>query len=176
VVPLKDCTESRYFVSDHWISAAAPDTELERALHLDELEVAYQPIVDFSGSLVCGAEALLRWNHPQAGLLWPSDFLPLVVDEQLIVRIVGRGSSSCRRRSQMAPRVRDQKLTIAVKLVAAIISNAVDLASHLANLVHSFGFEREVLALEIPRTTLGARPNGSAAGSRRSRAPGVESS
>ena len=139
-----------------WISDAAPDTELERALHLDELEVVYQPMVDLNSSRVCGAEALLRWNHPRAGLLWPGDFLPLVIDEQLIVRIGRRVIQQVAGDAvKWLHTFADQRLTVAVNLSRDHF-DAVDLPSHLANLVHSFGFETGVLAVEIPRTTLGA--------------------
>ena len=139
-----------------WISDTAPDTELERALHLDELEAVYQPIVDLRDSRVCGAEALLRWNHPRAGLLWPGDFLPLVIDEQLIVRIGRRVLQQVAGDAvKWLHAFADQHLTVAVNLSRDHF-DAVDLPSHLANLVHSFGFERGALAVEIPRTTLGA--------------------
>ena len=139
-----------------WISDTAPDTELERALHLDELDVVYQPMVDLTDSRVCGAEALLRWNHPRAGLLWPGDFLPLVVDEQLIVRsgrrVIQQVAGDA---GKWLHAFADQRLTVAVNLSRDHF-DAVDLPSHLANLVHSFGFEPGLLAVEIPRTTLGA--------------------
>jgi len=139
-----------------WISDAAPDTEIERALHLDELDVVYQPVVDLRDSRVCGAEALLRWNHPRAGLLWPGDFLPLVVDEQLIVRIGRRVIQQVAGDGVKWLRTfPDHRLTLGINLSRDHF-DAVDLPSHLANLVHSFGFEPGVLAVEIPRTTLGA--------------------
>ena len=51
-------------------------TQLRTAERRDELELYYQPIVDLSQSCIVGAEALLRWNHPEAGLLLPGEFLP----------------------------------------------------------------------------------------------------
>jgi diguanylate cyclase (GGDEF)-like protein/PAS domain S-box-containing protein len=56
---------------------------LSRALDSGEIQVHYQPIVALDGSGVAGHEALLRWNHPQLGLLEPKDFLPVVVDRDL---------------------------------------------------------------------------------------------
>ena len=51
-------------------------SQLRQAERRDELELYYQPIVDLSTSSIVGAEALIRWNHPERGLLLPGDFLP----------------------------------------------------------------------------------------------------
>jgi diguanylate cyclase (GGDEF)-like protein/PAS domain S-box-containing protein len=51
-------------------------SQLRQAERRDELELYYQPIVDLSQSCIVGAEALLRWNHPEAGMLLPAEFLP----------------------------------------------------------------------------------------------------
>ncbi len=51
-------------------------SQLRQAERRDELELYYQPVVDLSQSCIVGAEALLRWNHPEAGLLLPGEFLP----------------------------------------------------------------------------------------------------
>jgi diguanylate cyclase (GGDEF)-like protein/PAS domain S-box-containing protein len=50
-------------------------SQLRQAERRDELELYYQPIVDLSHSCIVGAEALIRWNHPEAGTLLPSEFL-----------------------------------------------------------------------------------------------------
>jgi diguanylate cyclase (GGDEF)-like protein/PAS domain S-box-containing protein len=49
---------------------------LYAAIERDELELHYQPILETSGVRVVGLEALLRWNHPERGLLYPENFLP----------------------------------------------------------------------------------------------------
>jgi diguanylate cyclase (GGDEF)-like protein/PAS domain S-box-containing protein len=51
-------------------------TQLRTAERRDELELYYQPIVDLAQSCIVGAEALIRWNHPEEGLLLPEAFLP----------------------------------------------------------------------------------------------------
>ncbi len=50
-----------------------------------ELEMVYQPIVELSSGSVVGAEALIRWNHPELGLLMPDSFIGLAEDADLII-------------------------------------------------------------------------------------------
>jgi diguanylate cyclase (GGDEF)-like protein/PAS domain S-box-containing protein len=54
---------------------------LRHAIENDQLVLHYQPKVDMSKNTVIGFEALLRWNHPEKGLIYPDDFLPLVEQE-----------------------------------------------------------------------------------------------
>ncbi len=62
---------------------------LERSLHhaieRTEFEVQYQPMVEIATGRVVGAEALVRWRHPEHGLMQPEEFIPLAEETQLIV-------------------------------------------------------------------------------------------
>ena len=62
-------------------------SQLQRAVEEQQFELHYQPIVRLSDAAVIGAEALIRWRHPERGLLPPQEFLPLVEQTRLIVQI-----------------------------------------------------------------------------------------
>jgi diguanylate cyclase (GGDEF)-like protein/PAS domain S-box-containing protein len=61
--------------------------DLHRALQRDEFELRYQPIVRLADDRVVGAEALIRWRHPERGLISPAEFIPLAEDTGVIVDI-----------------------------------------------------------------------------------------
>ncbi len=60
-------------------------TALREALTRGDFVVHFQPIVDLDGGQVAGAEALVRWEHPQTGLVHPKDFLPQAESNGMIV-------------------------------------------------------------------------------------------
>jgi len=64
-------------MQDDVMSRSRMANDLRHALHADQLEVYYQPIVDLHGGLIHKAEALLRWKHPEHGFIPPSIFIPI---------------------------------------------------------------------------------------------------
>jgi EAL domain-containing protein (putative c-di-GMP-specific phosphodiesterase class I) len=60
---------------------------IRRALQDDEFILYYQPKINMRSEKIVGAEALIRWRHPQRGLLPPSTFLPLIEDQQLAIQL-----------------------------------------------------------------------------------------
>ena len=62
----------------------ALESDLRRAVEMQEFELHYQPLVDLSSGQVSALEALIRWRHPERGLVPPDDFIPLAEETGLI--------------------------------------------------------------------------------------------
>jgi len=60
------------------------ERDLRAAMHDRQLEVHYQPKIDAASGRVCGTEALVRWRHPQHGMIPPLKFIPIAEDSGLI--------------------------------------------------------------------------------------------
>ncbi|MCX7124670.1 MAG: EAL domain-containing protein [Gammaproteobacteria bacterium] len=60
---------------------------LRNVVHNKELFLQYQPIIDINTSTCCGIEALVRWNHPQLGLIPPNEFLPYAEETGMMLSI-----------------------------------------------------------------------------------------
>ena len=61
--------------------------ELRNALERGEFALAYQPKIDLASGKACGAEALLRWKHPERGVVSPAEFIPVLEETGLIVQV-----------------------------------------------------------------------------------------
>jgi len=65
----------------------ASEEDLDRGLRHGELQVQFQPIMDIHAGTIAGCEALMRWNHPQRGIVAPEEFIPLAERTGLIERL-----------------------------------------------------------------------------------------
>jgi len=62
-------------------------TQLRKAFEKDELKVYYQPQIDTKTNTIIGAEALVRWDHPEMGLVCPDKFIPLAERTGMIIKL-----------------------------------------------------------------------------------------
>jgi diguanylate cyclase (GGDEF)-like protein/PAS domain S-box-containing protein len=126
---------------------------LHRALERDELRVFYQPVVELATGAVTGVEALVRWQHPQHGLMAPGSFIPLAEENGLIVPIgewvVGEAAAQLARWKQQPW---GRSLIANVNLSARQLRQT-DLVPALMGALLRSGLGPESLCLELTETT-----------------------
>jgi len=121
--------------------------ELRTALASDQLVVHYQPKIDLDTGEVHSVEALVRWNHPTRGLLYPEAFLVLVEDSGLmptLTRVVLAQALD----QVGAWRAQGQQLSVAVNLSASSLVDS-DLPQHVASMLAARGLPPGSLQLEV---------------------------
>jgi diguanylate cyclase (GGDEF)-like protein/PAS domain S-box-containing protein len=126
------------------------EAELRRAIESEQFQIAYQPVVDIGSGDILSVEALVRWNHPERGMLRPSAFMPMAEATGLIVPL-GRWviEEACRQLRQWHehyPALRS--LTVSVNLSGRQFRQA-SLAQDVALVLNQTGLAPENLALEI---------------------------
>jgi diguanylate cyclase (GGDEF)-like protein len=128
------------------------ESSLRRALEREEFEVHYQPIVHGQTGIPTAAEALVRWRHPELGLLLPSEFIPLAEENGLIVALgewVLQSACAQNRAWQDAglPPVR-----VVVNLSSRQLVRS--LTDTVSRVLHATGLESRYLGLELTESVL----------------------
>jgi diguanylate cyclase (GGDEF)-like protein len=130
--------------------------DLRDAMNNDEFELHYQPKVDLRTRVVTGVEALIRWHHPQRGMLGPMQFIPLVEQTALMRPLTLHVLDSALRQCRLW---RDDGLllTVAVNLS---VPNLLDLClrEDVANLLEKWDIPPCQLTLEVTENIIGADP------------------
>jgi diguanylate cyclase (GGDEF)-like protein len=126
--------------------------DLRAAIDHDQLVLHYQPKIDLADGAVCGVEALVRWEHPTRGLLYPDTFLPLAEDAGLMPGLTALVLD--RALAQMAAWHRaGRDLTVAVNLPSAAVVDT-DLPARIADLLLRHQVPAHALKLEITEESL----------------------
>jgi EAL domain-containing protein (putative c-di-GMP-specific phosphodiesterase class I)/GGDEF domain-containing protein len=136
-----------------------PIEELERALQAGEFEAWFQPVVEVATADLAGFEALLRWVHPELGVLTPPQFLQAAEDAGLLCRISTEVMrQALRHLARWDARVSGRPLTMGVNLSARHLDGA-DLSDTIGDLVAASGLPADRLRIDVSERTLTADPD-----------------
>jgi diguanylate cyclase (GGDEF)-like protein/PAS domain S-box-containing protein len=134
--------------------------DLRQAVERDEFSLVYQPVVDLGTGRVTGAEALIRWQHPERGLLPPAEFVEVAEENHLIIPI-GRWvlDEACRQlavwNALRGPATDgDGELTLAVNLSNRQLSHDADLVAEVTKTIARHGVAPRQICLEVTETAV----------------------
>lgn len=129
------------------------ESELRRALRRNEFVLFYQPRVDLHSGEVVGLEALLRWSHPERGMIYPEEFIEAAEDTGLIVPL---GYWVLHRACEDLQVLREsggEKLTMAVNLSLRQFKDE-RLPQRLKEIIQQTGVDSQLLEFEITETAM----------------------
>jgi diguanylate cyclase (GGDEF)-like protein len=121
---------------------------LRHALERDQLELYYQPQFSTQDERIVGAEALLRWSHPEFGNISPAEFIPIAEENGMILSI---GQWVLRTATQQAKKWLDQgmePIIMAVNL-SAVQFRSENLSAEISNVLSEVGLAPEYLEIEL---------------------------
>jgi diguanylate cyclase (GGDEF)-like protein/PAS domain S-box-containing protein len=131
------------------------ENELRRGIEQGELRVVYQPVVELEHGTVTAVEALVRWQHPERGMIDPVDFIPVAEDSGLIgalgewvLGVACRDGASWQRRFR-----RPDPLLVCVNASPRQLANGA-FPARVADIMGRHGLAPGTLALEITESVL----------------------
>jgi len=131
------------------------ETGLRKAIDENQLVVYYQPIVSLANHCICGYEALVRWNHPERGLVAPGEFIPIAEESDLIL-LLGRWvlREACRQMAEwQLQNPAEPPLVISVNVSARQLSDP-RLVEDVELALAESGLRHESLALEMTESSI----------------------
>ena len=129
------------------------ETALRRALERGELVLYYQPQIDLISGVVEGVEALIRWRHPEFGMISPARFIPVAEESGLIVPIGQWVLREACRQAAIWRETAGAKVRVAVNL-SALQFKRDDLEQSVINALEESGISPTLLELELTESIL----------------------
>ncbi|MGB5337710.1 MAG: EAL domain-containing protein [Gammaproteobacteria bacterium] len=140
-------------VAERVIQRTNMENDLRGALERNELLFHCQPIVGLENEQTLGMEALMRWQHPERGLVNPAEFIPVMEESGMILPatrwILGQACRQCRKITQDT----HIDLSVAVNFSAHCFRDE-DIAEHVHRTLKDTGIEPRQLIIEITESTL----------------------
>jgi len=154
----KDSGRNAYHFFDEQMNVEAVENlsmrnGLRRAVDRGEFVLHYQPQIDLVSGAVVGAEALLRWNNPEFGMIPPGRFIPVAEESGLIVPIGEWVMREACRQGALWKRAGLPDLVVAVNLSAVQFKRG-DVEQTVINALEESGFDPRYLELEITESIL----------------------
>ncbi|NTW02249.1 MAG: EAL domain-containing protein, partial [Oscillochloris sp.] len=149
------------------------ELQIRRAIDLAQFELHYQPLVNFHSGKVVAVESLIRWRHPEAGMIMPSDFITLAEETNLMERLFNWGIVEACRQAAIWQREGRPPIRVAVNISARQFERD-DIVDRVDKALRASGLEPSQLELEITESMLMNDPEGSAMRIRRLHALGVK--
>jgi len=135
------------------VEALAIEQELQRALELGELRLFYQPTIDLATGELAGAEALVRWQHPERGLLAPESFLHVAEETGLVVPLgAWVVEEAARTLAEWRSRPQGAGLQLSLNLGARELTHP-DAVSTVLGAVRRSGVDPAALTIEVTEST-----------------------
>jgi diguanylate cyclase (GGDEF)-like protein len=131
----------------------ALQTTLRYALERGELQLYYQPQVNLQTGQIVGAEALLRWHHPERGLVSPDKFIPLAEETGLIISIGEWVLHTACKQTKAWQNAGFSSLRVAVNLSSRQFSQ-IDLRHQLVQILMETGLDPKYIELELTESML----------------------
>ena len=135
------------------LTAHSTENALHRALERGELRLFFQPIVGLSDARCVGAEALVRWQHPERGLIGPFEFIPLAEETGLIVEMGWWIIEEAARNAARWQLEHSEPFQVSINLSARQLVQP-DLADRVAEVIADSGVRPSSLCFEITESVL----------------------
>jgi diguanylate cyclase (GGDEF)-like protein/PAS domain S-box-containing protein len=131
------------------------ETDLRKAIHINQFENHYQPIVDLKTASLVGFEALIRWNHPQLGLIYPGSFISIAEETGLIIPITRLvAEAACNDLQKWQEQLGDQinlSMNVNISIKHFLLPSFLD---DIQAILDKTGLDPNRLKLEITETAL----------------------
>ena len=147
------CTYYTKEIEEAAVKRSVLETSLRSAIEKNELLLHYQPIVDLQSGALSGVEALVRWNHPEFGLLLPEKFIPLAQEIGLIIDLGRWVLQQACRQAKLWHQAGYGSLSISVN-ISAIEFDQIELVNSISQALAETGISPGLLELEISETIL----------------------
>ncbi len=155
----KEGGKARFEVFDttmhsHAVAILQLENDLRRAIERNEFRVYYQPIISLETDEISGFEALVRWNHPDRGLVGPQEFIAIAEETGLIVDI-GRQvlHEACRQMREWEQTICNKPMTLNVNLSGKQFAQP-DLVAQVQQILDDTGLRAKHLKLEITESVV----------------------